>query len=169
MTQIYLVGTDHNFQKGHGCYREGAMELKQYINDLCGLTHVEAIGEEMNRDALVEAGVEKSICEMVADELGLKYCMCDPDRTVRQTLGIRQENDIRLEGFHRNWKPKTIQKKISEEYRKREEIWLIHVQSFCSYPVLFVCGANHVRSFSSLLESKSLRSEVLAVDWAPNN
>jgi hypothetical protein len=168
MMQVYVVGTDHNFQKGHESYKEAAAEFRQYIIDVCSLTHVKAIGEEMSREVLAEAGVEKSTCEMLANELGLKHCLCDPDKAARQALGIRQENDIRLEGFRKNWKLKIIQKRILEEHRKREEIWLGQVEAFQNYPVLFVCGANHIKSFSSLLRSKGLCSKVLSKDWAPN-
>ena len=65
MIKIYIVGTDHNFQKGHESYKEAAAEFRQYINDVCSLAHVKAIGEEMSREALAEAGVEKSTCEML--------------------------------------------------------------------------------------------------------
>lgn len=165
--KVYIVGTDHNFQKGQECYKGAAAEFKQYINEFCRQACVRFLGEEMSREALAEAGVEKSICEMVADDLGLKHCLCDPDMAVRQALGIRQINDIRLEGFHKNWELETIESKILEENRKREEIWLDQIETFCVFPVLFVCGASHVKSFNSLLGSKGLRSEVISMDWAP--
>jgi len=122
----------------------------------------------MSREALAEAGVEKSICEILANELGFRHCLCDPDKVARQALGIRQKNDIRLEGFRNDWELKATQKRVLEEYRKREEIWLSQVEEFQDYPVLFVCGANHVKSFSSLLRSKGIRLKVLSKDWAPN-
>jgi len=168
MTQIYIIGTDHNFQKGQGCHKEDVDVFKEYIHEMCDLTQAKAIGEEMSREALDEAGVKTSVCEVVANELTLRYCLCDPDRATRQKLGIRQENDIRLEGFQNDWAPEIVKKKISDEHRKREEIWLSHIDNLYRYPVLFVCGANHVKSFSDLLSGKGLRSQVLSEDWAPN-
>jgi hypothetical protein len=168
MTQVYIVGTDHNFQKGHEPYEAAASEFRQYISGVCRRTHIEAIGEEMSREALAEARVEKSVCEKSATELGLKHCLCDPDRAARQALGIRQENDIKLEGLRKNWKSKTIEREVLKEHRKREAIWLMWIKACSYYPVLFVCGANHVKSLASLLKSEGLDTKVLSKDWAPN-
>ena len=166
-TQLYIVGTDHNFQTGQGCYKAAAAEFQQYITEICRDLNIRFIGEEMNRDALDKAGVEMSVCEMVANDLGLQHRLCDPDSATRKKLGILNDSDVEMKKFFKNWSRKIAETQIFKERRKREEIWLGHVESVGIFPLLFVCGANHVESFSSLLQSKGLRSDVVAMDWAP--
>jgi hypothetical protein len=168
MIQVYIVGTDHDFQKGQEPYRQEAFEFRQYIKEVCLLSHVEAIGEEMNREALTEAGVQESTCEILSHEIGLRHCLCDPDKATRQALGIRSSEEIVLEGTLKNWKPKTIKKILWEEARKREPVWACRMEECHNHPVLFVCGANHVKSFSYLLRSKGLHLKIMSRDWAPN-
>lgn len=138
MTKIYIIGTDHNFQKGHGRYKEDAMAFREYVREISVLTHVKAIGEEMSREALDEVEVETSACEAVAYELTLTHFLCDPDRATRKRLGIRDENEIRLEGSWKDWAPEQVQKKIFEEHRKREGIWLSYIDNSDYYPVLYL-------------------------------
>jgi hypothetical protein len=66
----------------------------------------------MSQEALAEAEQNESHCRRVADELSLVHRYCDPDRSARQMLGIRQENEVRLEGFSRDLSEDEIQENI---------------------------------------------------------
>jgi hypothetical protein len=37
------------------------------------------------------------------------------------------------------------------------------------WPVLFVCGANHVEGFSANVQAQGLSPKVLVADWSPGN
>lgn len=83
----------------------------------------------------------------------------------RTALGIRQENDVRFQGWMLNWSDDEVARHLLGEFRKRETVWCDRLLSFDKWPVLFVCGANHVESFSSLLAERGLDVEVLESCW----
>jgi hypothetical protein len=168
MKKIYIIGTAHKLQTSNGCRTRDLEAFKDYLREVCKRTSIKAIAEEMSLEALTESNMTESTCEAITKELSLQHQYSDPDRATRQRLGIRQENDLRAEGFLKNWSGEELQRNICVEHEKREKYWLDQIKVLSNYPLLFVCGANHINSFGMLLRSQGLNFQILADDWAPN-
>ena len=167
MIHIHIIGTNHEYQNGENVTKEDILSFKAYLEFICQQYSIKAIAEEMNREALSEVNQLSSTCESLAEELSIVHRYCDPDRTERKKLGIRQENDVRLNGFSSRMTEEEIRDLIRNENVKRENIWLKHIQEINIFPLLFVCGANHVNSFSKITSSSGFLCNILCDDWTP--
>jgi len=157
---VYLVGTRHSYM-GQGrdpMYRQKTSaeldKFKAYLKYLVTHLDLQAIAEEMSVEGLRthprrDLPPDASIAFQVAREMNnIPHCYCDPDTPRRQVLGISVGG-----------------KDTAEDTRKREADWMRCVDELDTFPCLFVCGADHVQSFRSVLERSKYRVEVLADDW----
>ena len=136
---LFLIGTSHKFQKGLnnapvGCYAE----FENLIRETASFNSVKVIAEEMSVAAL---GSCKSLCKEVAGEIGVAHIFCDPDNSEREALGLPKIDD-------------------AETWGAREEHWLSRLQG-ADFPILFVCGANHVASFTDKCIARGIFVTVL--------
>ena len=157
---VYLVGTRHSYmgQGRHPMFGQVTMaeldKFKAYLKDLVTHLDLQAIAEEMSVEGLGtnprrDLPPDESIAFQVAREMNnIPHCYCDPDTPRRQVLGISVGG-----------------KDTAEDTRKREADWMRRVDELDTFPCLFVCGADHVQSFRSVLERSKCRVEVLADDW----
>lgn len=161
---VIVVGTSHTIQIADP-------ELKPFLESLCREFNVGAVAEEMNEEALAEKNCAASIPMQVANALQMPHRFCDPNRTERASLEIRQENDIRVEAWlsRSTLSEPDIAARITESHAKREGYWLQQLRILNVWPVLFICGADHVASFCELLKQQSIAAHVAAEDWASNN
>lgn len=158
---IIIVGTSHTIQVSD-------LELKPFLESLCQEFKVHAVAEEMNEEALAEKHCTASIPMQVASELQIPHRFCDPNMTERVKLGIRQENDIRISAFPCTLAEPEVAACLAESHAKRERYWLEQLRSLNLWPVLFVCGADHVASFCHLLKQEDIVVHIAAEDWASN-
>lgn len=165
---IILVGTSHIYQMTKSSTPEGK-EIKSYLCELCSGHHIVAIGEEMSIETLEGYESKESVPMSLTLDLGLQHCFCDPSPAEKIRLNIQQENDVRThaQGFLHNCSEDEINTRIQDEYKKREKYWLEQLQSFDKWPLLFICGANHVESFSKLLIATGIEVLVASKDWEP--
>lgn len=160
---IIVIGTSHAIQTTN-------LELKPFLENLCQEFKVRAVAEEMSKEALAEKACAASIPMQVASALQLPHRLCDPNREDRATLEIRQENEIR----RRAWLSQTtlseseVAVRVAESHAKRERYWLEQLADLDLWPVLFVCGADHVSSFCQILKQQGISVHVAAEDWASN-
>jgi hypothetical protein len=103
----------------------------------------------------------------VAKELNLRHQFSDPSRSVRRQLGVLQENDIRAIAFVKGWTGQQVVSQIGESHAIREQYWFDQLHLLDLFPLLFVCGANHTKSFSALLSDKGVEVVVPFSDWTP--
>ena len=157
-----LIGTSHTNQRpGHAT--EG--EFRKLIKDVCRALKVRAIAEELSLEALSQKDAAYSICEDIAKAAGLSHRYCDPDNAQRKTLNIRGKQDIAWEGFCCNWSEERIEQEVTASHSIRERHWLAQLLELDSWPVLFVCGEDHIDSFSLVLKNEGLHVDVVARDW----
>ncbi len=159
---IIVIGTGHTTQIAD-------LKLKPFLESLCQEFNVLAVAEEMNEEALAEKSCVASIPMQVASALGIPHRFCDPNRTQRAELKIRQENDIRISAFPSTLPESEVAARLAESHAKRERYWLEQLCGLNLWPVLFVCGADHVASFCHLLKQEAIVTHVAAKDWASNN
>jgi hypothetical protein len=120
----------------------------------------------MSLQALGQKGASTSICEQVSKEIGLEHRYCDPTNEQRAAIGIKGRQDIELEGFFNNWSKKKIAREISTSHLLREKFWLDEMINMDRWPVLFICGADHVDSFCALARKNGFQADVIVRDWA---
>ncbi len=159
---VVVVGTSHTIQIAD-------LDLKPFLESLCQEFKVHAIAEEMNEEALAEKNCTASIPMRVASAVQIPHRFCDPNRAERVKLGIRQENDIRISAFPSTLPESEVAMRLAESHARRERHWLEQLRSLNLWPVLFVCGADHVASFCHLLKQKDIAVHIAEEDWASNN
>jgi hypothetical protein len=168
MAKVILIGTSHKYQVFDKKADTNPIEkFRQLLIALCSKHMVQAIAEEMSPAGLAERGATKSVGFEVATGLNLKHQLSDPSPAVRMQLGICSEIEIQLKGFLNNWTQEQIKTKIQKSHSIREQYWLDQLRLFDTWPLLFVCGANHCKAFSTLLCDCELEVVVPFPDWEP--
>ncbi len=159
MLTVILFGTSHKYQFPlNERHAVGIKSFRSTIRELCILHKVRVIAEEMSLHAMHENRVAESVAQQLSVELGLYHQLSDPSPKERVALGIRQDNDIKLDGFLNGWASEQIEAEIVESGRVvsdriREQCWLRRIQEFNVWPLLFICGADHFTSFAAVLRN----------------
>ena len=83
----------------------------------------------------------------------------------RAALGIRQENQIRISAFPKKLAEVEVQRLLAESLCARERYWLAELIAFNTWPVLYICGADHSLSFIELLQKSGVANVLIAQDW----
>ena len=112
----------------------------------------------------------KSIAQKVAAELFLKEPLfCEPDSKQRELLGIEDSTSLDLACFFDHITPDEAERRKNESWTKRELSWLGCLREVpeSEWPVLFICGARHVESFSKLLDENGFDVRCIREDWEP--
>jgi hypothetical protein len=175
MANVYIMGTHHEFQKDDGSKSSHEIgKFKTFLEGLCNSKGVRLIAEEMSCQALGSLSNRGSSCKQVADKLGLPHLYCDPESDEREQLRIREQDDIRIDGFFSGQSQDVIDEKIQQELDKRRIVWQKKLCNYMrsrsiEYPVLFICGARHALPFRDLLIEKGITCEVAIEDWPPND
>ena len=157
-----LVGTSHTLQRT-------SMELRTFLEDLCREHKVRAVAEEMSEEALSQHGGAASIPMEVARALAITHRLCDPNNAERAKLGILQEADMRARAFPSSLPESEVAARLADSNARREKYWLGQLRGLDLWPVLFVCGADHVATFCRLLKHEGIATHVVAEDWASNS
>lgn len=166
LSKIVLIGTSHRYQL---VQRPGADAFEKLIRCILDRSSFGVIAEEMSVDALLESKASQSVCALVARLYGIPHIFCDPDRQMRDKIGIRQENDIRIAvEFSDDPSEQQISGLIRESHDRREQYWLDRIVDLNFWPALFVCGANHIDSVGKKIVARGLSVEVRATDWSPD-
>jgi hypothetical protein len=131
----------------------------------CEANAVKALVEEMSLEGL--RGAARSVCEEVASALHIPHSYCDPSSEERAALGIIEAVDIWWRGFEDGRDEAATEAEVRASYGKREREWLRRLLALDEWPVLFVCGANHVETFRDLLEADGVAVQVLFEKWVP--
>ena len=164
MNQIVLIGTSHEYQH---CGKPGADVFERFIMSHLDSPTFTAIAEEMSCEALSEQGTAQSVGSQVACQRDIRHLYCDPNSQTRNRLGVRQEAEIRIAASFANHSEERVRQLIQESYDLREQYWLDQILTLDCWPVLFICGANHVDSFRTKIEARGLSASILTRDWSP--
>jgi hypothetical protein len=166
MRSVVIIGTSHAYQISR---HQKADAFRSFVEGICSQYSIAAIGEELSREALTQKDCALSICQMIASSRELAHRFCDPDNAQRITLDIANEKDIRWKSFACDWDENRTQQEISLAYDRREHFWLDQLIHLNIWPVLFVCGANHVDNFHKLLKACKISALTVETDWSPEN
>jgi hypothetical protein len=164
--EIALVGTSHPYQIHE---KPGAAAFEEAVTSFLDCSSFMAIVEEMSSEALAEKSGTESVCERVAVRRSLHHLFCDPDWKTRNDLGIKQENAIRAENDF-SVSPvseEEIQRRVKASYDLREQYWLDRIFELDCWPVLLVCGADHVDTIAAKAKERGCSVSILIRDWEP--
>jgi hypothetical protein len=164
VNSLVLIGTSHEYQMRSNA---AASEFEALIDEVCTRFQVRAIAEEMSLEALAQKNASVTVCKGVADDRDLCHRYCDVNSEQRAALGVRSENDIKAKGWLAGWDAETIEREIRKSHAIREHYWLAQLREMNCWPMLFVCGANHVAPFQALLKVGGISTHIRAHDWAP--
>ncbi len=59
-----------------------------------------------------------------------------------------------------------IERRIQIEYRKREAVWIANIKSINTWPLLFICGSEHVISLYVELLKLEYAVNIEAKNWS---
>ena len=170
-TRLYLVGTSHCYQYGAGAKRKVVCTVAQerafrdFIRSLALQLKAVGLAEELNEEGLLAAEKSASVLQALAQELAVPHLLCEPSRSERAALGAHEETWIRSIAFMDEKTEAEVQLELGEQFRKRETVWLDRLESFALWPILFVCGADHVTSFSSRAAGRDVVVVLVHADW----
>lgn len=175
---VYILGTSHEYQRNDDtCQPESIGKFKRYLKFICQNYDIKAIGEEMSEEALKFWGREISIPRLFTQEnptISHKYC--DPEREEQKKFGIKQSGyfsqgrqlpEILQSPDVNNLSEEEAKQLEWQEDLKREPIWLCKILELNRWPLLFICGSDHVDSFKKLLDSESLSASIIDNNWKP--
>lgn len=167
---VVIVGTSHSIQMATKDVKaQAGKELQDFLIGLCRTHGICAVAEELSAEALAQYQRVASIPMQTAELEKIKHRFCDPDNAERVRLGIcLDENLMRAQGQLDGLSEIDIASRIATEHAKRERYWLAEIQTLNQWPILFICGANHVGNFRALLEQEGFIVFVAAADWASN-
>lgn len=134
---IYLLGIDHQVQ--HHKQTQVSMVFAFYLSKKIKELNIKLVGEEWFQDLLKENGVKTTVTQDVATKHKIDHRFCDPNRDERRDI-------------------KWFSKKDDD---KREKFWLEKIKDKTDKNIIFVCGADHLISFSTLLSNYGVDCEVL--------
>lgn len=161
---VILVGTTHKYQyPGSPAERE----FQVCLQHLCSHWAIAAIAEEMNVEALKQKEVDSSIARQLARSWDIRHRYCDPVSAERELLRIISEQQIRLDGFFQNLSNDEIERAVVASHSIRERYWLEELGKLNAWPVVFICGANHIERFSVLLQANGISVTIAFRDWEP--
>ncbi len=154
----------------NGVKAQVGKELQDFLIGLCRTHGIRAVAEELSTEALAQCGHAASIPMQAAKLEKVEHRFCDPDSAERVRLSIcLDELLMRAQGQLDGLSEIDIASRIVSEHAKRERYWFAKIQALDQWPILFICGANHVGNFRALLEREGFTVTVAAEDWASNS
>lgn len=145
---IYLIGVHHGIQHNGGDIRNipGLATLREqfgyYLMSAAKEFGVSVLAEELNEDVLKLFNASESLAESVARRLGIVHVFCEPDSHTRSSLGFTKQ----------------LQRK---HHAIRERLWYDRITDYKWDRLIFICGANHIRTFTELVRGKGREARVL--------
>ena len=159
---IYLVGTNHELQHFAKPIRapessaaKGRTEFQDFLRTQIERLKPAVVAEESVDEVLKLKGTDSTV-KSVAEECGVKHKYCDPDSATRAKLGV----PLGTENYPEDEKRKY--------HNIRENYWYLQIKPYIEQNILFVCGAEHVPSFSAVLAKNGCDVETLCEYWGKN-
>jgi hypothetical protein len=166
--RVVIVGPGHSYHVPPN--GPAADEFRAFLSRICHAHQVQAIAEELSQEALAANWkVAKSLCHELADAMRVSHRYCDLNTAQRNAAGVRAPQDDQLDGIYNRWSPEKTNEEIRNSQSIRERHWKEKLLNLDKWPVLFVCGADHVLPFQRLLSENGLSVEIAAHDWEPSH
>jgi hypothetical protein len=173
MTDLYVVGVHHKYQFGPcHAFKENLFSAHEafavFLKNHCVQLSIKTLAEEINFDARKKWGIKQTVPKRIAEDLCIEHAECDPNEEERKQLGILNEGFVKMNGLINEWSAETVQANIRREYDKREAEWIHRLSQLNHFPVLFVCGSKHSKSFLEKANKHGFNAQLIVEEWTPN-
>ena len=157
---IYLIGTRHDLQytgaKGRGDTKEDEQsreDFKTFLRNNARILKPTLLGEEMLESVLKARNAQSSV-KFIANELNIEHRFCDAELEVRKSLGIPTEGSEHFPPEEKR-----------TNFRVLENYWLEQIKDMAGSTIIFVCGAEHIKSFDALLKLNGIKTSIIERDF----
>ena len=182
---IYLIGiSDHNIQHNGNNSADPFLRNKFsiFLKEKIKEHNIILVAEEFNEDALHKvsngniATVKNVVEELKSGKLKIEHRFCEPSEAYRKLKNILSPSEIlskklNIHSYGESGpnldkdQQKIFDSEIKKSFSARETFWFEKIGNYLDRNVIFVCGADHVRSFGALLTRKGYRPTVLIESW----
>ncbi len=151
-TKIIVIGTSHPLQCGNEeCSNEQVQEFTQWLEQICKKREIKCIVEEMSAEGLKNSGVENTIAYTLSKNLNLKHHYTDLSSEHVADLCIFIDDFMLREPTNEK---KTSKRELLHQHLLnpiRERFWLANILNLNVWPILFICGSDHVNNMVELI------------------
>jgi hypothetical protein len=160
--RLVLLGTSHAIQRGES---GRPSDLEARLEIVCRDFAVRALGEEMNREVLAKGNTPETVGERVARRLGLAHIYCDPTEAERMSMGTTTVPKIHAQAWRLDWSDEETARQLATHNDLVEGYWFGRIRELDLWPMLFMCGAEHVSSFSRRASQQGHEVVIADKDW----
>jgi hypothetical protein len=163
---VIVFGTSHLYQFGE----VDAASLTRFLDRLtqvCTQHKATCIAEEMSKDSLSIQKKAQSTVAALCEQLGVKHAYCDPPVCVHESLGIENPGNTRIRVQLGEFSDQEADATIAANDRTREQYWLKELLNIGTWPLVFVCGADHVEAFATLVKDNGIDVVIVERRWNP--
>ncbi len=180
MIDIYILGTSHDYQCGGEklgrskhedkfCSRLEVTTFRNELRTICKSNNILRIAEEMTAHGRARRSVKKTIGAKVARELEIEHHEVDLSPKERKSISL---TDAPLINVIHVFNPADCGSRFRDSMEQlfadvRERVWAARIIEKPQWPVLFICGADHVDSFSKIITLLGFDQEILHRDYKP--
>lgn len=164
LKEIYLVGVNHAVQWNRSS--PATVDYMQYLETQIKNLNIDLVAEEFSEEAVKRNKVKRTTSDEVSKKLLRKNSfLCDPDEKTREKIGYPTKAQLRQKFGVKSAIEGTKENKARKEHERtfwfvKERYWLDRIKNF-SQKMIFVCGSEHIKSFSSLLKQQGYVVSIL--------
>jgi len=140
----YLIGVDHRIQYTNAScgpeWRADIKALEDYLADKALELNVDLLAEEFNEEYLVRDRATGCTVRDAAGRVEKQHIFCEPDAAEREAKKLNTPD-------------------------LRESFWLDRLLKLGASSLLFVCGNDHLKSFSKKLNAAGFETTILSENW----
>lgn len=140
----YLIGVDHRIQYTNAsCVAEWRADIKaleDYLADKAVELNVDLLAEEFNEEYIVRNHATGCTVRDAAGRVEKQHVFCEPDDAEREAKKLNTPD-------------------------LRESFWLVRLLKSGASSILFVCGDDHLTSFSNKLNAAGFETTILSENW----
>ena len=172
--EVFVFGTSHFVQCGAAECRAGQVSLlEQEIRHVLSAYGIRRIAEEMSDDGLREKVPDegrRTVCQRIAPD-DVRVDFVDLGEKERASLSF---SHLDIDAFmFRHTEETSARIRIREALSKlcgevRERVWVARILAGDEWPVLFVCGADHVVSVERLFRRLGVQATIICHDFEPD-
>ena len=158
---FYLIGVDHDVQHdGHvnRLPKDRASDIRKrfqrFIESVVRKEKAQIIAEVGCHEVWLLLEATTTMAKLAAERLGIEHRFIEPCGVERERLGIPSGSYAHL--------PEAQQEAI---YKLREQFWFRSLEDVSFSPIVVVCGARHVSSFSELLSTNGKDFTIVDAAW----
>ncbi len=141
---VYLIGVDHRIQyTNNSCgpeWKSDIQTLENYLVSKVTEFGIELLAEEFSQECIEWNNASGCTVRDAAERCEKTHLFCDPTTSERASLGINTPD-------------------------MREKYWMEKIKGSEASSVLFVCGDDHLESFSEILKAQGIEAQIVSQGW----